>query len=91
MVHDLAGVGCGAMDAAEHVLRVARVALPPCLIVQLVYQSRAMIALIEGYGDEARSVLACASGPYACVPGGYDGAGNGGHLFGRLEAWMQEP
>jgi len=43
----------GAIVAAKHVLGMARIALAPGLVVQLVDLARAVIALVEGDGDEA--------------------------------------
>lgn len=91
MVHELGGVGRGAVDAAEHVLCVARVALPPRLVVQLVDESGAMVALVEGDGEETGGGVGGTAGVDACVPGGYYGGGDGGHLLGGLEARVEEP
>lgn len=53
VVHQVCGVGCGAVIAAEHVLRVSRVAVSPGAVVQVVDLAGAVVALVECDGDEA--------------------------------------
>lgn len=91
MVKELGGVCGGAVDAAEHVLGVARVALAPGFVVEGVDEAGAVVTLVEGDGDEAGWVFHGGVVLDAGVPGGYYGGGDGGHLFGGLEAWVEEP
>lgn len=64
------------MVAAEHVLGVARVALAPGFVVEGVDEAGAVVALVEGGGDEA---VGFARG--VCVPGADYLAADGRHGF----------
>lgn len=79
------------MYASKHVLGVARVALLPRLVVQLVDEAASVVALVEGDGDESRGCLAGAAVAEAGVPGGYHGGGYGCHLLGGLETRVEKP
>lgn len=79
------------MVAAEHVLGVARVFLAPGAVVDGVDLAGAVVALVEGDGDEAFWVFACFTVCDAFVPGRDDLAGYGCHGIFCLEAWVEEP
>lgn len=85
VVDELRGIDRCAVEATEHVLCVARVALSPCLIVQFVYQAGAVVALVKRRSYQAY-ILWCAG-----IPCGDDLACDRCHgLFG-LKAWVQQP
>ena len=44
-------LGRGRTITGEHVLSVSTVARPPCFVCEGVDFSRAVVALVEGYGD----------------------------------------
>ena len=79
------------MKTAKHVLRMSLVALPPSFVVQFIYQARAVVALVEGDGDETAGGFAGAVGLYTAVLGVDDFGGERGHFGGSLEAWVEEP
>jgi hypothetical protein len=91
VVHEMRGIGCGAVVAGEHVLCMARIALSPCFVVELVDFSATVVSLVERYGDQALRMLSCFTILYARIPCGHDLTGDGCHCLFGLEARVEKP
>ena len=85
VVDELRAVCSSTMEAAEHILCVARVTLAPGFVVEFVDEAGAVVALVEGRGYQAR-VLGLAG-----VPRGYDLGRHGRHGFFGLQARVEQP
>jgi len=79
------------METAEHILRMRLIALSPRLIVHFVDEAGAVVALVEGDGDEAAGGFASSVLTDARVLRVDEFGSERGHFGGGLEARVQEP
>jgi len=93
MVDQQTDIGGRAVEHGEHVLGVALVAVAPAAVRRGVDEARAVVALVEGHGEEAvggrgRGRARAAAPP---VPRVDAEAADGEHGLGLLQARVQQP
>lgn len=76
------------METRIHVLCMSRVSLAPGFVVEVIYLSRAVVALVEGGCYET---LFGGGGGWLGVVGVQDLGCEGGHCFFGLETRVEEP
>ena len=84
-------MGRGRTITGEHVLSVSTVSRPPCFVCEGVDFSGAVIALVEGYGDETDCSVFSLCRALSLVPFVDCGRGNWFHTCLGLQARVKEP
>ena len=84
-------LGRGRTITGKHVLGVSTVSRAPCFVCEGVDFSRAVVALVEGYGDKTDCSVFPLCRTLSLVPFVDCRRGNWFHTFLGLEARVEEP